>query len=154
MSPVSSNPARTWLSTFPMVSPEFILLFFTLKSCWAYSSTTLPLFQCPISVIVAWPVLVGNVLVLDGRLQHHSLSILIDQTALDFLPRRLAFRHVRQPAIRQLGSHFFAPLRQFLIPNQNVRFTPVQVDPHPVARPDQRQTAARRRFRRSVQDRG
>ena len=52
-------------------------------------------------MIVARSELVGDVLVLDGGLQHHSLVVLVDQIALDLLPGRLAFRIVEAAVLLQ-----------------------------------------------------
>ncbi len=90
-----------------------------------------------------------NLLVLDRRLQHHAFGELVDQVALDLLPRRLVLRDGEAAVAFQLG----AALRQFLVVDENVRFALVEVDADAIAGADERKSAAGGSFRRGVQDR-
>ena len=85
------------------------------------------------SVVVCRPVLVGNVAIFHRRFEHHALIELIDHAALDFLPRRLAFRHIGKTAIGEFRSDLGAPAFQFLIGNKDIGLARIQIDPHRVA---------------------
>ena len=89
-------------------------------------------------------------LVMDCGFEHHALVELGHHLALDLLPRRLALG-IGEPAV--LGERG-AALVQLRVRDQDIGGAFLQIDAHPVAGLDQRQSAARRGLRRSVQDRG
>ena len=94
--------------------------------------------------------LLRNPLVLDRRLEHHTVGELVDDGALDLLPGGLALGIGIAAALLQRGT----PLGQLLGRDQNVGGTIAQIDAHAVAGLEQRKPATRRRLRRRVQDRG
>src|SRR5690606_11882948 len=80
-------------------------------------------------------------------LQHHAFRELVDNAALDFLPGRLVIRKAVAGAIERGAAS-----GQFLVRYQYVRRALAQVDPYPVARPEQCQATAGGRLRRGVED--
>src|SRR5262245_14940182 len=91
----------------------------------------------------------GDLLVLDGRLQHHAGRELVDQAALDLLPRRL----VRRILIAAVALQRRAAGVVLLLGDQDVGGALVQIDAHAVTRLEDGQTAAGSGLRRGVEDR-
>src|ERR1700722_12101642 len=89
-----------------------------------------------------------DTLILDGGLQHHALIELIDNVALDFLPRRLA-RRIGIAVLLILG----AAIVELLLRDQDIGRALVQIDAHAIARAQQRKAAADRGLWRGVKDR-
>ena len=58
----------------------------------------------------------GDVLIFDGGLEHHAFGKLVNDAALDFLPRRLVGRILVTPSAGQGG----AALSKFRVGNQDV----------------------------------
>src|SRR5262249_14367402 len=85
----------------------------------------------------------GDVLILDCGFEHHAFGELLDHRALDFLPRRLARRIFVAALLLQRG----AALRQPCFRDQDISLALVEIDPHAVARFEQREPAADRRLR-------
>src|SRR5512134_3902254 len=103
------------------------------------------------SVVVARNALaLGDLLVLDRRLQHHAVGELVDDAALDLLPRRLVLRKLEAAVALQVGAAAIV-----LLPgDENVGRALVEVDPHLVAGLQDSEPAAGRSLRRRVEDRG
>src|SRR5262245_57345068 len=100
---------------------------------------------------IAWhAALLRDALVFDRRLEHHAFGELIDEVALDFLPRRLAVRIGVAAAFVQRR----APLGEFRGRDQDIGCALVQIDAHAVAGLEQREAAAGGGFWRRVEDRG
>src|SRR5262245_32687334 len=90
-----------------------------------------------------------DAMIFHRRLEHHAVGQLIDHAALDLLPRRLA-RGILPAAVPvQRG----APPRELRVGDQHVRAPLVEVDAYAVAGLEQSEPAARRRLRRSIDDR-
>src|SRR5262245_61358439 len=107
-------------------------------------------YQHPL-VTIAWhAALLRDALVFDRRLEHHAFGELIDEVALDFLPRRLTVRIGVAAALLQRR----APLGKLGGRDQNIGSALVQIDAHAVAGLEQRESAAGGGFRRRVEDRG
>src|SRR5690606_18699935 len=90
-----------------------------------------------------------DILILDRIFQNRAGFHLADNGALDFLPRRLAFRIF----IAARSFQGLAALGQFLIRDENIRRAATEIDAHAVAGLQNGQSAASGRFRRSVEDR-
>src|ERR1700722_11454926 len=88
-------------------------------------------------------------LVLNRWLEHHALVELSPHLALDLLPWCLAFGMGEAAVLGQRG----AALVQLLVRDQNVGGALLEINAHPVAGLDQRQSPARSRFRGSVENR-
>src|SRR5689334_22935626 len=93
--------------------------------------------------------LLRDPLVLDRRLEHHTVGELVDEVALDLLPWRLALGIGIAAALLQRRS----PLGKLLGRDQDIGGALVQIDTHAVASLEQRKPAACRGLRRRVQDR-
>src|SRR5437868_7087848 len=90
-----------------------------------------------------------DLLVFYRRLQHGAIAELIDDPALDFLPWRLMGRIF----VAAHRGEVVAALLDLIIRDQDVRLALVEVDAHLIPGPKDREVAARRRFRRRVEDR-
>lgn len=99
-------------------------------------------------MIVAWHRAMSDVSVLGRRFQDHAMIELIDHTALDFLPGRLARRHIVGSAVEATATY-----GQFLIRDQDIGGPAFEIDPQQISGFDQRQSAANRRLGRGIQDR-
>src|SRR5690554_4034510 len=102
-------------------------------------------------VVVAWNTLgLGDALVLFGGLEDGAVAQLANDTALDFLPWRLVlgvFVAASRLQIRPARGNLF-------IGDQDIGLPLVEIDPHLIAGSQNGQIAARRRFWRSIEDRG
>src|SRR5215469_3268932 len=87
--------------------------------------------QCPRSMVVARYALgLGDLLVFDGWLQHHAVAQLVDQPALDLLPRRL----MGGKSVAAMPAEGGATRIQLLLGDQDVGAAPVEIDAHRVTR--------------------
>src|SRR5215468_10077524 len=102
-------------------------------------------------VTIAWhAALLRDALVFDRRLEHHAFGELIDEVALDFLPRRLAVRIGVAATLLQRR----APLGELRGRDQDIGGALVQIDAYAVAGLKEREAAASGGFRGRVEDRG
>src|SRR3569832_2571817 len=101
------------------------------------------------SMIVARHELLGDALIFDRRLEHHAVGELVDHAALNLLPRRLVRRIGEAAALLQVG----AALIELRVAQQNVGAAFLQINARAVAALEEREAAARRRFRRGDEDR-
>src|SRR5438067_827409 len=81
-----------------------------------------------------------DLLIFHRRLEHHAVGELIDHAALDLLPRRLALWIMVAAVLLQLRT----PLGELALRDEDIRRALVEIDAHPVAGLQQRQSAARR----------
>src|SRR5262249_54505481 len=104
--------------------------------------------ETPSVIIARHAERLGDALILHSRLEHHAVGELVDHRTLDLLPGRLALRSLETATVLE-GE---ATLCQFLLRDQHIGSTLVEVDANAVAGAQQRQAAARRRLRRRVED--
>lgn len=89
-----------------------------------------------------------DVLIFDRVFENRAGFHLADNGALDFLPRRLAFRILEAPSRFQS----LVTRCQFFVRDQNIRRAATEIDAHTVAGFQNCQTAASGSFRRGVED--
>src|SRR6516164_8081714 len=101
------------------------------------------------SMVVARHEILRDALKFHRRLEHHAIAELIDHGALDFLPRRLAWRIAIAAALLQRRTAFGQLCRR----NHHIGGAIVEIDTYPVAGLEQRETAAGGCLGRRVKDR-
>src|SRR5262249_28786357 len=101
-------------------------------------------------VIVPRHALLRDPLISDRRREHHAVAELLDQPALDLLPRRLARREMVAALLRERA----AARGELVLGQQYVDAALVEIDADAVAAfPQQREPAAGSRLGRGVEDR-